>query len=121
MKSSAKALKASSGQQQQKNSTEISTSFASIPKSGNDSKVILNGSNDSRICEACEKQPKFSSFQEFAFHLRTQHCSKEGGSFVCRYGLNGVCQTLPVEGVSDEDYEKHIRKCHLKKSSKFMI
>lgn len=37
---------------------------------------------------------------------------------IYRYGLNGVCQMLPVEGVSDEDYEKHIRKCHLKKSSK---
>uniref|UniRef100_A0AC35ES62 Uncharacterized protein n=1 Tax=Panagrolaimus sp. PS1159 TaxID=55785 RepID=A0AC35ES62_9BILA len=118
MKSSAKALIASSH-----NSTaENNTSFASLPKSlnGNNTsgKIILNSSNnDLRYCEACENQPIFSSFQEFAFHLRTQHCSKEGGSFVCRYGLNGVCQMLPVEGVSDEDYEKHIRKCHLKKSN----
>uniref|UniRef100_A0AC34FMS5 Uncharacterized protein n=1 Tax=Panagrolaimus sp. ES5 TaxID=591445 RepID=A0AC34FMS5_9BILA len=120
MKSSAKALIASSGQNHNSSSTATSStenagaSFASTPKS---SKLILNGSNDLRFCEACENHPKFSSFQEFAFHLRTQHCSKEGGSFVCRYGLNGVCQMLPVEGVSDEDYEKHIRKCHLKKSS----
>ncbi|KAH7722400.1 vacuolar protein sorting-associated protein 54-like protein [Aphelenchoides avenae] len=40
-------------------------------------------------------------------HLRIEHCSKEGGSFVCRFGGNGVCQSLPLEGVSDEDYEQH--------------
>lgn len=43
-------------------------------------------------------------------HLREQHCSREGGSFVCRYGYNGVCSSLPVEGVSDKDYVAHATK-----------
>lgn len=46
-------------------------------------------------------------------HLRDRHCSREGGSFVCRYGYNGVCSSLPVEGVSDEDYEDHVYKHHV--------
>lgn len=41
-------------------------------------------------------------------HLRTKHCTQEGGSFVCRYGENSVCCTLPIEGVSDTDYERHV-------------
>lgn len=36
-----------------------------------------------------------------------------------RYGPNGVCQTLPLEGVSDRDYAAHIRKCHT--SSDFIL
>jgi hypothetical protein len=47
-------------------------------------------------------------------HLRDEHCSQEGGSFVCRYGYNGVCTSLPVEGVSDKDYEDHVMKHHTK-------
>lgn len=47
-------------------------------------------------------------------HLRDNHCSQEGGSFVCHYGYNGVCTSLPVEGVSDKDYEDHVNKHHLK-------
>lgn len=43
-------------------------------------------------------------------HLRDQHCSREGGSFVCLYGYNGVCTSLPVEGVSDKDYIAHATK-----------
>ncbi|XP_024082604.1 vacuolar protein sorting-associated protein 54 isoform X2 [Cimex lectularius] len=45
-------------------------------------------------------------------HLRNEHCTKEGGSYVCRYGENNVCCTLPVEGVSDRDYERHVYKHH---------
>lgn len=45
-------------------------------------------------------------------HLREKHCTREGGSFVCRYGDNGVCNSLPVEGVSDADYEHHVYKNH---------
>lgn len=48
----------------------------------------------------------------FSRHLREKHCSQEGGSFVCRYGTNGVCSSLPVEGVSDEDYEDHVLRHH---------
>lgn len=43
-------------------------------------------------------------------HLRDQHCSREGGSFVCLYGYNEVCTSLPVEGVSDKDYIAHATK-----------
>jgi hypothetical protein len=32
---------------------------------------------------------------------------------VCRYGANGVCSSLPVEGVSDKDYEDHVLKHHV--------
>ncbi|KDR08332.1 Vacuolar protein sorting-associated protein 54, partial [Zootermopsis nevadensis] len=46
-------------------------------------------------------------------HLRETHCSREGGSYVCRYGYNGVCSSLPVEGVSDEDYEDHVYRHHV--------
>lgn len=45
-------------------------------------------------------------------HIRECHCAKEGGSFVCRYGYNGVCSSLPLEGVSDQDYEDHVLKHH---------
>ena len=45
-------------------------------------------------------------------HLRDKHCSIEGGSFVCLYGYNSVCNSLPVDGVSDADYVNHIYKHH---------
>jgi vacuolar protein sorting-associated protein 54 len=55
----------------------------------------------------------FKVQQDFIRHLRDRHCSREGGSFVCRYGYNGVCSSLPIEGVSDEDYEDHVFKHHV--------
>ncbi|PNF33403.1 Vacuolar protein sorting-associated protein 54 [Cryptotermes secundus] len=55
----------------------------------------------------------FKVQQDFIRHLRDRHCSREGGSYVCRYGYNGVCSSLPVEGVSDEDYEDHVYKHHV--------
>ena len=54
----------------------------------------------------------FKSSQDFRRHLREHHCTKEGGSFVCRYGPNGVCPSLPLEGVSDRDYEDHVNRDH---------
>ena len=45
-------------------------------------------------------------------HMRQTHCTQEGGSFVCHYGYNGVCSSLPLEGVSDRDYEDHVVKNH---------
>lgn len=45
-------------------------------------------------------------------HLREKHSVVEGGSFVCRYGYNSVCNSLPVEGVSDSDYFHHVVKHH---------
>ncbi|CAH0389863.1 unnamed protein product [Bemisia tabaci] len=62
-------------------------------------------------CEYCVNIT-FPLVKDFLSHLREIHCSKEGGSFVCRYGENGVCSSLPVEGVSDEDYERHVYKHH---------
>lgn len=45
-------------------------------------------------------------------HLRERHSTQEGGSFVCRYGPNGVCPSLPLDGVDDRDFEAHIQRCH---------
>ncbi len=59
----------------------------------------------------------FKTPREFVRHLRDFHCNKEGGSYICRYGANGLCSVLPVEGVSDKDYEEHILKVHAKVSS----
>lgn len=61
------------------------------------------------LCEHCSNQT-FKQIQDFVRHLREQHCSREGGSFVCLYGYNGVCTSLPVEGVSDKDYIAHAMK-----------
>lgn len=35
---------------------------------------------------------------------------------MCHYGENNVCNTLPVEGVSDTDYERHVAKHHATKN-----
>lgn len=51
-------------------------------------------------------------------HLRDRHCTKEGGSYVCRYGFNGVCASLPLDGVSDRDYETHVAKYHVNQISR---
>ncbi|KAL1415887.1 hypothetical protein MTO96_028486 [Rhipicephalus appendiculatus] len=67
-----------------------------------------------RHCQHCPKPRIFKTADEFRTHLRERHCSKEGGSFVCRYGEHDVCASLPVEGVSDEDYEAHVAKHHLR-------
>ncbi|XP_026680076.1 vacuolar protein sorting-associated protein 54-like, partial [Diaphorina citri] len=48
----------------------------------------------------------------FFRHLRENHCKKEGGSYVCTYAENNVCSSLPIEGVNDNDYEKHVYKHH---------
>lgn len=45
--------------------------------------------------------------------MRERHCTREGGSYVCHYGYKGVCASLPVDGVSDRDYEAHIIKYHM--------
>lgn len=50
-------------------------------------------------------------------HLRERHCTREGGSYVCRYGQNGVCSSLPVDGVCDADYEDHVLRHHIGSSS----
>lgn len=66
-------------------------------------------------CSVCppDTVPVFKSPREFCAHLRDYHCTKEGGSFVCRYGMNRVCPSLPLEGVSDRDYEDHVARDHV--------
>uniref|UniRef100_A0A182W6I1 Vacuolar protein sorting-associated protein 54 n=1 Tax=Anopheles minimus TaxID=112268 RepID=A0A182W6I1_9DIPT len=60
----------------------------------------------------------FKNTAEFARHLRQQHCTVEGGSYVCRYGYNGVCSSLPLDGVSDRDYDMHVTRCHVNAQQK---
>ena len=66
-----------------------------------------------KSCIACQASSHFKSPGDFTQHLRDFHCSKEGGSYVCRYGSNGVCPSLPLEGVSDRDYEDHVSRDHV--------
>lgn len=73
-----------------------------------------NESKPWQSCAICSDKIFFRTPKEFSGHLRQVHCTKEGGSFVCRYGRNGVCPSLPVEGVSDKDYEAHVKKNHIK-------
>lgn len=49
--------------------------------------------------------------------MRERHCSIEGGSFSCQYGENKVCSSLPLDGVSDHDYEVHVQKYHVSQLS----
>ncbi|XP_043210822.1 vacuolar protein sorting-associated protein 54-like [Amphibalanus amphitrite] len=65
-----------------------------------------------RNCLLCSKE-KFQTPDDFVRHLRQKHCRQEGGSFVCHYGYNRVCSSLPLEGVSDTDYEHHVLKHHV--------
>ncbi|XP_035781042.1 vacuolar protein sorting-associated protein 54-like [Anopheles albimanus] len=60
----------------------------------------------------------FKSAADFVGHLRQSHCTVEGGSFVCRYGYNGVCSSLPLDGVCDRDYETHVTRCHVNAQQK---
>lgn len=65
------------------------------------------------LCWPSDSSGPFRSPRDFCRHLRDCHCTREGGSFVCRYGMNGVCPSLPVEGVSDRDYEDHVARDHV--------
>ncbi|XP_070569635.1 vacuolar protein sorting-associated protein 54-like isoform X2 [Ptychodera flava] len=82
-------------------------------KSSTGSNNMDNRPNEWRKCSLCvDGQITFKYPADFCRHLREHHCTKEGGSFVCRYGQNGVCPTLPLEGVSDNDYEVHVARHH---------
>nr|XP_040235232.2 vacuolar protein sorting-associated protein 54 [Anopheles coluzzii] len=65
-----------------------------------------------------QQQFLFKNTNEFVRHLRQQHCTVEGGSYVCRYGYNGVCASLPLDGVSDRDYDTHVTRCHVQAQQK---
>lgn len=60
----------------------------------------------------------FKTPADFVRHLRQHHCTVEGGSYVCHYGYNGVCASLPLDGVSDRDYEMHVNRCHVNQQQK---
>ena len=72
-----------------------------------------------KSCTVCQVSPlsqtcsSFKTPHEFCRHLRDFHCTKEGGSYVCKYGANAVCPSLPVDGVSDQDYEDHVARDHV--------
>ena len=68
-------------------------------------------------CVICREKINFKSPRDFCRHLRDFHCTKEGGSYVCRYGRNNVCPSLPIDGVSDLDYEEHIMRDHVNQST----
>ncbi|KAI9564421.1 hypothetical protein GHT06_008160 [Daphnia sinensis] len=87
-----------------------------LPKSNADRVNSLSSGGNSLTWKSCSYclNKTFRTSAEFTKHLRDDHCSQEGGSFVCHYGYNGVCTSLPVEGVSDRDYEDHVIKHHTK-------
>ena len=64
-------------------------------------------------CNVCEEKYVFKAPREFCDHLREHHCTREGGSFVCQYGHNKICPSLPLDGVSDQDYEDHVAREHV--------
>ncbi|XP_041352361.1 vacuolar protein sorting-associated protein 54-like [Gigantopelta aegis] len=66
-----------------------------------------------KSCNVCRDTITFKSPREFCQHLRDFHCSKEGGSYMCHYGMNGVCPSLPLDGVNDKDYDDHVARDHV--------
>lgn len=72
-------------------------------------------------CSVCprERSPIFKSPRQFCEHLRDFHCTREGGSYICKYGPHGVCLSLPVEGVNDQDYEDHVARDHVAEASEY--
>ena len=65
-------------------------------------------------CNYCNQgDSSFRSPKAFCQHLRDFHSTREGGSYICHYGPNNVCPSLPVEGVSDRDYEDHVARDHV--------
>lgn len=69
--------------------------------------------NPWKFCLLCGTHVSFFSQSEFKLHLRMSHSTQEGGSFVCKYGRNNVCPSLPIDGVNQDDYENHVEKCHV--------
>lgn len=70
--------------------------------------------NPWKFCLLCGTKTVFLTPGEFKGHLRMYHSTQEGGSFVCKYGRNNVCPSLPVDGVDQDDYENHVEKCHVR-------
>jgi len=72
-------------------------------------------SNALRFCKFCQDK-KFASKSAFISHLTTNHSSIEGGSYICLYGDNKICNACPGVGVSHTDYIKHVNKHHVQVS-----
>uniref|UniRef100_A0A1I8PN64 Vacuolar protein sorting-associated protein 54 n=1 Tax=Stomoxys calcitrans TaxID=35570 RepID=A0A1I8PN64_STOCA len=81
--------------------------------------AVNNAHNSWESCYYCPRE-NFKAVNEFVKHLRERHCTREGGSFVCRYGFNGVCPSLPLDGVSDRDYDAHVAKYHVNQQTREM-
>ena len=62
-------------------------------------------------CKFCDR--KYKSSSAFMSHLGSAHVSVEGGSYICRYGENGICSACPGVGVSKGDYTAHIGRHHI--------
>ena len=67
-----------------------------------------------KTCACCVKTFVFKTPADYCKHLKAYHCKKEGGSYVCHYGPYGVCPSLPVDGVSDQDYDDHVARDHVR-------
>uniref|UniRef100_A0A1A9W025 Vacuolar protein sorting-associated protein 54 n=1 Tax=Glossina brevipalpis TaxID=37001 RepID=A0A1A9W025_9MUSC len=112
----------------QNNTTDTDANFAESPSevevSANPkySKFTEVSKYETISWESCYYCPclKFGCVSDFVKHLRERHCTREGGSFVCRYGFNGVCPSLPLDGVSDRDYDAHVNKYHVNQNSREM-
>ena len=87
--------------------------MATVPERAIKSKFDASVTVSWKSCVVCERPFVFKSPRQFCLHLRECHCTREGGSFVCHYGRNGVCPSLPIDGVSDTDYEAHVVKDHV--------
>ena len=74
--------------------------------------------NPWKFCLLCGTKIVFKTSAEFKSHLRMRHSTQEGGSFVCKYGRNNVCPSLPLDGVNQDDYENHVEKVHVQLNGK---
>ncbi|CAH1791272.1 unnamed protein product [Owenia fusiformis] len=88
-------------------------SKSKISSTGSDTSSSASMAVAWKKCSYCHDSPIFKGPRDFCAHLREYHCTKEGGSYVCRYGSNKVCPSLPLEGVSDRDYEDHVARDHV--------
>ncbi|XP_004519338.1 vacuolar protein sorting-associated protein 54 [Ceratitis capitata] len=95
--------------------TKNSTHIGATKQLSSASALMTNPTLHTRCWETCYYCPceAFKTSADFVKHLRERHCTREGGSYVCRYGFNGVCPSLPLDGVSDRDYDAHVAKYHV--------
>ncbi|KAM7353294.1 VPS54 subunit of GARP complex scat [Cochliomyia hominivorax] len=107
---------------QNKETALTSDSLSSRTGLAINTKTLVTGNGTKHTWESCYycTRENFKDVSEFVKHLRERHCTREGGSFVCRYGFNGVCPSLPLDGVSDRDYDAHVAKYHVNNQTREM-